>query len=216
MFQYCCELVKILSRCINYTLLPTVHFNLKLMKQLVIALVISLASVSLHAQESVPTAESVLTDAYVKAAAANKKVFVIFHASWCGWCRKMDSALADPGIAPLIDKNYVVTHLTVYEQKGKQHLENPGAREVITEWKGEGQGLPYWVILDHTGQRLADSQIRKGGLLSSDKGENAGCPVSPEELAHLRAVLIHTSSLSSQEIDKVIERFDRINNTINR
>jgi thioredoxin-related protein len=60
-----------------------------------------------------PTADSVLKEACSKAANQQKKVMVIFHASWCGWCQKMDASLNDSSIKPFFDKNFVITHLTI-------------------------------------------------------------------------------------------------------
>src|SRR5918993_1883125 len=96
-----------------------------------------------YSQGKVPSADEILKPAYAKAAKQNKKVLVIFHASWCGWCRKMDTSLADHSVKPLIDKNYETVHLTVYESPNKKALENPGALELLTKHGGADQGLPY-------------------------------------------------------------------------
>lgn len=42
------------------------------------------------------SATEILNEANSRAAKENKNVFVIFHASWCGWYQKMDSAMNDP------------------------------------------------------------------------------------------------------------------------
>lgn len=36
------------------------------------------------------TASDILKNASKKAKLENKNVFVMFNASWCGWCKKMD------------------------------------------------------------------------------------------------------------------------------
>src|SRR5260221_1920554 len=89
-----------------------------------------------HAQSSQPSADAVMKAAYQKATAENKKVFVMFHASWCAWCHKMDTALYDPAIRKFLADNYLIEHLTVYENKGKEYLENPGALDLLTQYHG--------------------------------------------------------------------------------
>jgi thioredoxin-related protein len=154
------------------------------------------------AQKNVPSAEEVLKPVYMQAAKENKNVLVIFHASWCGWCRKMDTSLQDKEVRPLIDKNYVTTHLTVYESKDKKHLENVGALELLTKNGGADLGIPYWLVLDKNGKVLADAQYKPG--------ENAGCPATAEEVAHFISVLKKTSSLHEEQL-KVIEKRFRMN-----
>lgn len=153
-----------------------------------------------NAQQT-PSASEVLKEARDKAAKENKKVMVIFHASWCGWCHKMDASLNDPSVKSFFDKNYVITHLTIDESPDKKNLENPGAKELNAKWGGDNQGLPFWVIIDKDEKILADSQI--------EPGKNVGCPASAEEVAHFIKVLKKTSSITDEEIVKVEKRFRR-------
>jgi thioredoxin-related protein len=60
-----------------------------------------------------------------EAATTHKNVFIIFHASWCVWCHKMDSSMNDESLKSFFHDNYVVVHLTVDEINGKQQFENP-------------------------------------------------------------------------------------------
>ncbi len=39
-----------------------------------------------------------LKESMQQAAAENKNVFIIFHASWCGWCHKMDTSMNDQSV----------------------------------------------------------------------------------------------------------------------
>ncbi len=170
----------------------------------VVATLISLFTV---AQTSPPPAADILAAAYKKAAAENKTVLLMFHASWCGWCKKMDASLEDPICKAYFDKYFVIEHLTVQESKGKEYLENPGAQEQMDKWEGKGMGLPYWVILDKEGTVLFDSQIRKTQPDNTVKGQNIGCPASKEEVLYFTEILRKTTSLSTNELQVIFDRF---------
>ncbi len=71
--------------------------------------------------QQTPSADIVLKEARAKAAKENKKLMVIFHASWRIWCHKMDTSLNDPFVKAFFDKNYVITHLTIDESKDKKN-----------------------------------------------------------------------------------------------
>ncbi|RXG18463.1 thioredoxin-like protein [Leeuwenhoekiella aestuarii] len=71
--------------------------------------------------------EEVLNATFSKAQLEDKKVLVIFHASWCGWCKKMEKQLKDPQISESIDDTFVITYLAVMEAKDKKDQENSGA-----------------------------------------------------------------------------------------
>jgi thioredoxin-related protein len=172
------------------------------MQKATILLGFLLASLCCFAQNKTPSADEVLTPVYAQAAKENKKVLLIFHASWCGWCRKMDASLQDVSVKPLIDNNYITAHLTVYESRDKKELENPGALELLTEHGGAGKGLPYWLVLDKEGKVLANSLFQPN--------ENSGCPASEEEVAYFISVLRKTSSLNNEQL-KIIEKRFRMN-----
>lgn len=152
-----------------------------------------------HAQSSAPSADAVLRPVFAKANREGKNVLLIFHASWCGWCRKMDASLQDPSIKAAIDRNYEIAHLTVYESPANKELENPGAMAFLQKNGGADQGLPYWYVLDPKGNVLANSQ--------REPGKNSGCPATVEEVDYFVNVLKKTSSLSEAELDAVRRRF---------
>jgi thioredoxin-related protein len=156
------------------------------------------------AQSSLPTADQVFKTALQQASSQKKKVLLITHASWCGWCRKMDTSLSDPSIKDYFDKNFVTTHLTAYESKGKEHLENPGAVAFLAPYGGQDAGLPYWIIFDATGKVLADSRMKYPG---KEELSNTGCPASAEEVANFIQVLKKTTDLDENELHKIATRF---------
>jgi thiol-disulfide isomerase/thioredoxin len=152
------------------------------------------------------SAGEMLKQAYGIAAKEKKNVFIIFHASWCGWCKKMDAAMNDESVKKFFTENYVIRHLVVYESRGKENLENPGALELLKKYKGEDQGIPYWLIFDKNGKWLADSKLRPdgGGL---ETGDNTGCPASEKEVAIFLKILKETSSLKEAELAIIEKRF---------
>lgn len=158
---------------------------------------------NLSAQQPLPV-DSIMKSANEQAEKENKKVFVIFHASWCGWCRKMDSSLTDPSVKMLFDKNFVIKHFTVYETKGKEHLENPGAQAFLAKYGGSDQGLPFWFIFDSKQNLLADSRMQYAG---KDVLENTGCPASEEEVNNFIKVLKSNTNLKEEELTLIAQRF---------
>ena len=115
----------------------------------------------------------------------------------------------DKTVKDFFNNNYVITHLTVYESKDKRNLENPGALEFLTKYKGNDLGIPYWIILDKSGNWLADSQRRPDGSDFNIKGENVGCPASREEVNHFLKVLGKTSTLNTGQLSVIEKRFLR-------
>lgn len=176
------------------------------MKLMLFAVTFFISS-SLLSQPPPPSADDVLKQASTQAKTEKKKVFVIFHASWCGWCRKMDTAMADPAISRFFNDNYVIRHLVVFESPAKKNLENPGAEDLLKKYKaGADVSIPYWMIFDKDGKLLADSKARaEGGGLET--GENTGCPATEPEVAHFIKVLKQTSPLKPDELALIQKRF---------
>ncbi|QHS57305.1 thioredoxin family protein [Mucilaginibacter sp. 14171R-50] len=178
------------------------------MKKLLLILLVLFTVKSGFAQTAaMPASEIVLKDAYAKASKENKKVMLIFHASWCGWCKKMEASLNDPSVKKMFDDNYVIATLDVMEQPAKKDLENPGSMDVMTKFHGEKSGLPFWVVLDTKGKVLADSQVRPAGALMDTYGENVGCPASPSEVAYFTNILKATSKLTDAQLAVIAKRF---------
>lgn len=160
---------------------------------------------SVYAQ-NIPSAEQVLNEATATAKKENKKVFIIFHASWCGWCHKMDTSMNDKSVKAFFENNYVIRHLTVMESAGKKQLENPGGEAMMIKYNGKGQGIPFWLIFDNDGKLLFDSKRRAEGG-GPETGNNVGCPANEKEVEYFVKVLKQTSPLTDRQLDIIYKLF---------
>jgi thiol-disulfide isomerase/thioredoxin len=177
------------------------------MKVLKLLLFFALISSASMAQGTVPSAEQILAPAFEKAKTEKKNVIVIFHASWCGWCRKMDAAMNDKLVRKFFTDNYITVHLTVDESTDKKNLENSGASDIKKKYKGHEAGLPFWLIMAENRTLLADSYIRKEGMPMNEPGENIGCPATEEEVRAFINVLKKTSRLNEIALKAIEKRF---------
>lgn len=165
-----------------------------------------LFSFAIKAQDTPPPAEGILKGAYLAAAKENKNVFIMFHASWCGWCHKMDKSMNDEVCKKFFDDNFVIRHLVVDESDDKKNLENPGADEMKKKYYGDGQGIPFWLVFDKDGKLLADSKIRAEGA-GPETGDNIGCPASVKEVEYFISLLKKTTKLNPDQLEIIRKRF---------
>jgi thioredoxin-related protein len=131
-------------------------------------------------------AEAVLKAALQQAGGENKTVFLIFHASWCGWCKRLDAALESPNVKKIMKDHYVITHLVVMESAAMKALENPGGNEMMGEYGGAKSGLPFYAFLNSEGNKIADSNVMP-------QDQNIGYPGTPEEIVAFEKLLKQTA-----------------------
>ena len=178
------------------------------MKTLFAAAILLFISLKSMAQDAPAPAETVMKEAYATAVKENKKVLLIFHASWCSWCRKMEASINDPSCSKLFNDSYVIVYLDVLEHADKKVLENPGANEFLDKFEDKNSSLPYFLVLDTKGNVLTDSNVRMNGkLASATEDNNLGCPVTEKEVDYFAQMLRSTSKLSKSELAVIKARF---------
>jgi thioredoxin-related protein len=161
---------------------------------------------AVKAQETPQSADNIVKEACTQAEKNHKKVFVLFHASWCGWCHRMDTAMNDATIKKAFTDNYEIRHITVLENGAKKATENPGGAELLAKFHGDQEGIPFWLILDAKGELLADSRMKSPtGTL-----QNVGCPAQKEEVEYFVSLLEKTSKMKRSELEAVRTRFAKI------
>jgi uncharacterized protein YyaL (SSP411 family) len=169
---------------------------MKFNKLLVLA-VLLFAFTAASAQQD---ANTVLNKALGQAKTENKNVFVMFHASWCSWCKLMDKNMQSQECKSIFDKNYVTVHFDVQERTAEaKKLETPGGDALLEKYEGKNSGLPFWVIVSPDGTVVANS--------FNSKGDNLGSPASPEEVAEFIEKLKKTGTFTDADIAAVRETF---------
>jgi hypothetical protein len=134
-----------------------------------------------------PRPASELLAAARESARGDRAVLVAFHASWCGWCRRLEATLERPALRKVLDRHFVVQWLTVKERPALKDHENPGAAELYAQWTGgQEAGIPFCAVLDAKGALLGTSIC---SVTPGAKAGNIGYPGSPDEIKAFVALL---------------------------
>ena len=175
------------------------------MKKLLFVFVMIASMHSLNAQ--VKDVNTIIKETCRQASLQNKKALIIFHASWCIWCKKLDSSLNDSCCKKFFNDNYVIQHVTAFEVADKKSLNNPGGEAFLAAHHAVEQGIPAWFIFDKDGSLLADSQLRPQGVSTSAEGSNIGCPANETEINYFIKLLEKTSNINDQQKEAIKKRF---------
>ena len=140
-------------------------------------LLLFIVSINSFGQTASPLpADKIMATAFEEAKDAGKNVFLIFHASWCGWCKRLDKALQSSELKDIFEENYVIAHLDVLENGDKiALLENPGGKEIMKSLGGEKSGLPFYAFIKPDGEKIGNSNVMP-------KEMNIGYPGSDAEI----------------------------------
>lgn len=162
---------------------------------------------NLNSQEIPQNTELILKQAQQQGKEENKNVFIMFTASWCGWCKKMKATMENTAIEKLFNDNYIIREIVVLERASKKQLENPGGEDLLLKYGGENQGIPFYLIFDNKGSLLADSKMLKNKEVLKGGGTNIGCPGTPEEIDAFCYKLKKTSNLTDKELITIAKTF---------
>ena len=151
------------------------------------------------------SAENILNNSLKKAKETNKPVLVVFHASWCKWCRHLEDALNSNELKKIIDDHFVITYIDVLEQKEKkEELENSGGEKIMNDMGGKDAGLPFYVFLTPKGKRIVNSN-------AMPKNQNIGYPASKSEIMTFTKLLKKSShSLTKKQLMAIQNYLEKV------
>jgi thioredoxin-related protein len=133
-------------------------------------------------------ANAVFQEALSTAKRENKQVFLRFGAPWCGWCHVLDGVLAQPGVLPALQNQFVIVKIDIDKMVGGADLNK--------KYQTTG-GIPWFAVLSSDGQTLSKSELN---------GQNFGFPSEPEEIAATEKML--SAPLSADDAATVNKAFE--------
>ena len=163
-------------------------------KNILIALLILVLCETAKTQ-SIPAAKALMDTAFSKAKKEKKNVFVIFTASWCTPCQFMKYFISDIYNKQYFEDNYVIVDLYVWEVGSKKNNNNPGTKEILKDYGGDTTGIPYSMIFNADGKKLA-------AFLDA--------PVNPNDIPAFIKCIKQTSRLKDFELKMIAERIKQL------
>lgn len=132
-------------------------------------------------------AEKLMASALDQAGKDQRSILVHFGAPWCIWCKRFERFLGREDIAPLVGKDFIDLKIDIERMTGGE--------AVYQRIRKEGQGIPWFAILNASGETVATSDAPNG---------NIGFPISPDGIDHFMG-MVNTASkqLSSEEKGRI-------------
>jgi thioredoxin-related protein len=169
---------------------------------LVLGLLASLG-VGQTSDQDTQTADRLLRAAEATAHSQQKNVLLMFSASWCAPCHRLQSFLVDPAIRPIFDRYFVKLIVISGERPNDtRHQNTPGAEQLLDSLHDTDTNLPLIVMLSSSGKVIVDSVRPVYG--PSNIHANIGYPESPSGIDWFLEMLRRAApSLTSNESSTV-------------
>lgn len=159
----------------------------------VLAVLLLVTPVRSDDPEKGPPANDLLADGLARAKKEDKKVFLVFGSPGCGWCKLLEKYHADPAVAKVVGKYFVIVKVDV--------VTNPGGNDLYHKY-GTDRGVPAWTILD------ADSKVV---VDSGDGQDNVGFPYEPHEINHyVKAVRKACPKITDAEVELLVGKLKEV------
>jgi thioredoxin-related protein len=133
-------------------------------------------------------AKLILEETLSRAESDDKRVFLIFGAPWCGWCHRLGDWLAQPEVAGILDRDFVIAKIDIDRMTG--------GKDVMLHYRTkESGGIPWYAILDPKGKSLATADGPNG---------NIGYPFEPKEIDHFLSIVKGQSRrIEARQVDQL-------------
>jgi thioredoxin-related protein len=145
-------------------------------------------------------ARRVLDEALQRASSDDKRVLLTFGAPWCGWCHRLHDWMAQPEIAAILDRDFVIAQVDIDRMTG--------GKEVQKRYQpASSGGIPWFAILDVQGKAL---------VTSDGPGGNIGYPAQPKEIDHfLSMVKGQARRIDAGQLDQVRKSLEQAAERLN-
>jgi thiol-disulfide isomerase/thioredoxin len=167
------------------------------MRLLLLVLALCFIAPSALSAQPLPSADAILSQAKTEAVQQHKTVFLLFHASWCGWCRRLDAYLDSPDVRPIIERYFVIARIDAMEKEGRHpELNTPGGDELLKKLGGSG-AMPFFAFLKDKGDLIVTSNAPDTG--------NIGFPAQPNEIDWFMKMIAKAVPSMTSEEAKMLE-----------
>jgi thioredoxin-related protein len=146
-------------------------------------------------------AKLVLEDALSRASSDDKRVLLTFGAPWCGWCHKLHDWMAQPEVAAILDRDFIIAQVDVDRMTGGKDVQK------LYQPSTSG-GIPWFAVLDTKGKSLATSDAPDG---------NIGYPAKPKEIDHFLSMIKGQGRrIDDRQLDQLRKSLEEAAERINR